>query len=147
MAALVNQLFSDLVRLETELWNALDARLRATHELPLTWYEPMHVMAHTPECRVQDIATALSITVGGTSKLVDRIEAAGWCERRVNPSDQRSSLLALTARGRRLCTAAEETATEELHRLLGKAATSHELLQFAHMVRRLRSALPSTNAV
>ena len=31
-------LFSDLIRFETDLWNAVDARLRSEYDLPLTWF-------------------------------------------------------------------------------------------------------------
>jgi DNA-binding MarR family transcriptional regulator len=51
-------------------------------------------------CRVFDINEQLSITVGA-SKLVDRIEAAGLCRRRVNPDDRRSRFIELTPAGRR----------------------------------------------
>jgi len=70
-------LFSALTRLETELWDAVDARLRAECGLPLGRYEAMVVVASVGACRVFDIASALSITVGGASKLIDRVEAAG----------------------------------------------------------------------
>ena len=92
-------LFHELIRFETELWNAIDTRLRSGHDLPLTWFEPMQVMARYPVCRVYDIAGELSITPGGTSKLVDRIEAAGLCCRKANPADRRSHLIELTPAG------------------------------------------------
>ncbi len=60
---------------------------------------------------MQDIAQALAITVGGTSKLVDRLEGAGLCRRRPHPEDRRSSILELTEPGRRAL--AEATATYE----------------------------------
>ena len=56
-----------------------------------------------------DIAQEVDITVGATSKGVDRLEARGWCERRANPDDRRSSLLALTPAGRAALTAATPT--------------------------------------
>ena len=99
-------LFSELVRLETELWDRVDRRLRNDHDLPLSWFEPMQVIDRVPHCRVADIAQALSITVGGTSKLVDRIERSGLCSRAPNPDDARSSVLALTRAGRRRLDAA-----------------------------------------
>ena len=93
-------LFSTLTRLETELWDAVDARLRQECGLPLGRFEAMVVVSSLGTCRVFDIATALAITVGGASKLVDRVEAAGYCSRKMNPGDRRSSLLDLTeARG------------------------------------------------
>ena len=70
-------LFTELVRLEIELWNAVDSPLRTGLALPLSSYEPMQVIARRGTCRVQDIADEMAITVGGTSKLVDRLESAG----------------------------------------------------------------------
>ena len=107
-------LFSELVRLEIELWNAVDARLRADLALPLSSFEPMQVIARRGACRVQDIADEMAITVGGTSKLVDRLESAGHCPRRSNPDDRRSSLVELTPAGRQLLAKAGEVVDEEL---------------------------------
>src|ERR1700694_4913190 len=62
-------LFSQLIRFETELWSAIDARLRAAAVWPRTGLEPMQVIARRESCRVNDIADELAITAGGTSKL------------------------------------------------------------------------------
>ena len=132
-------LFGDLIRLETELWDLVDARLRRDHDLALSWFEPMHVIDSTPSCRVIDIAEALSITIGGTSKLVDRIENAGWCERSPNPDDGRSSTIELTRAGRRLLTAAQRTLTDEIGVRLGEPLSTSELQRFAATVRKLRT--------
>ena len=141
------ELFSELIRYETELWNAVEARLRQMHGLDLSWFEPMQVIERTPACRVNDIAEALSITVGGTSKLVDRIEAAGWCQRRSNPNDSRSSLIELTAAGRRLLSAASKTFAKELDLHFGSALTPRALEQMSSSVRQLRAALRSRSAL
>ena len=132
-------MFSDLIRLETELWDLVDARLRRDHDLALSWFEPMQVIDSTPGCRVIDIAEALSITIGGTSKLVDRIENAGWCERSPNPDDGRSSTIELTRAGRRLLTAAQRTLTDEIGVRLGEPLSTSELQRFAATVRKLRT--------
>ena len=131
-------LFSDLVRLETELWDVVDCRLRSDHDLPLSWFEPMQVIARVEDCRVADIADALSITVGGVSKLVDRIESAGWCERAPNPNDARSSVLALTPVGRRVLEAANASFVDELAVGLSAAVSPERLDAFAATVRDLR---------
>jgi DNA-binding MarR family transcriptional regulator len=136
-------LFSELIRFETELWNAVMARLESEHGLDLHYFEPMQVIARTPDCRVHEIAAALSITVGGTSKLVDRIEAAGWCRRRKNPGDGRSSFIDLTARGQRLLTAAERTFTEEVEAGLRTPLTPRQFQEFAATICMLRHALRS----
>jgi len=136
----LRQLFNDIIRFEIELWNAVDTRLKSEFSLPLTHFEPMSVIARLPGCRVYDIASELGITTGGTSKLVDRIEASGYCRRLPNPADRRSSLLELTPEGQRLLAEAGQTFDEELQRLLGTAVPERTLRQFAATLSRLRTA-------
>jgi MarR family transcriptional regulator, organic hydroperoxide resistance regulator len=133
-------LFNDLIRFEIELWNAVDARLKSEFGLPLTHFEPMAVMDRRPGCRVYDIAAELAITTGGVSKLVDRIEATGYCRRRPNPDDRRSSLLELTPAGRRVLAEAGAAFDEELQRWLGDPVPERTLRQFATTLARLRAA-------
>src|SRR6516165_551674 len=133
-------LFNDLIRFEIELWNAVDARLKSEFGLPLTHFEPMSVMDRLPNCRVYDIAAELGITTGGTSKLVDRIEASGYCRRLPNPDDRRSSLLELTEEGRHLFVKAGAAFDDELQRRLSTAVPERTLRQFAGTLARLRAA-------
>jgi DNA-binding MarR family transcriptional regulator len=136
----LRQLFDDLIRFEIEIWTAIDARLKSDFDLPLTHFEPMMVIDRLPACRVYDIATELRITTGGTSKLVDRIEASGYCRRLPNPADRRSSLLELTPDGRRILAEAGTAFDEELQRWLGSALPERTLRQFASTLARLRQA-------
>jgi DNA-binding MarR family transcriptional regulator len=133
-------LFNDLIRFEIQLWNAIDARLKNDFDLPLTHFEPMSVIDRIPGCRVYDIASELGITTGGTSKLVDRIEACGYCRRLPNPADRRSSLLELTPEGKRLLAEAGLAFDQELRRWLGAAVPERTLRQFAATLSRLRAA-------
>jgi DNA-binding MarR family transcriptional regulator len=133
-------LFSELIRFEIEIWNAVDARLRSEHDLPLTWFEPMRVMSKHRACRVFDLKEDLSITVGGTSKLVDRIEAAGLCRRRANPDDRRSQIIELTPAGRRLLAKATKSFEDELQTRLGSAVPSRDRDEFIATLMRLRAA-------
>ena len=133
-------LFSELIRFETEIWNAIDGRMRAEFDLPLTRFEPMQVMSRRDACRVQDIADELVITVGGTSKLVDRIEESGYCRRRANPDDRRSSIVELTPAGKRMLAKATTVFEEELQTRLRRVLTDRSLHQFAATLARLRAA-------
>lgn len=94
------QVFADLVRYETRLYNVLGERLRAEHGLTAGQFEFLRIIGGRDDCRVNDLAHEVAITVGATSKAVDRLEAAGWVSRRPNPSNRRSSLLALTEAAR-----------------------------------------------
>jgi MarR family transcriptional regulator, organic hydroperoxide resistance regulator len=138
-------LFHQLVRFETELWNAVDARLRSEFNLPLSRLEPMQVIARRPSCRVNDIAEELSITIGGTSKLVDRIEAAGYCVRRANPDDRRSSFIELTTAGRRVLTNAVEAFEDELETRIRSVVSARSLQQWYSTVIKLRAANASVD--
>ncbi|MFG1603427.1 MarR family winged helix-turn-helix transcriptional regulator [Actinoplanes sp. NPDC049265] len=112
-------LFDDVVRVEIELWDAVDRRLRERFGLPVGRFQTMRVIAAgRDDLRVQDIAATMAVTVGGISKLVDRIEAAGHCVRTANPADRRSSFIAITPGGRELVDQAEQVLAEELTRLL-----------------------------
>src|SRR5438046_10040823 len=82
-------LATDLIRLEIALWDRVDARLRESHELPLAFFESLLFISRAPRgsMRVGDLAGALRVTVGGTSKLVDRIERAGLIAHEPAPDD------------------------------------------------------------
>jgi DNA-binding MarR family transcriptional regulator len=135
----LRQVFNEVIRFEIEIWNGVDARLRSEFNLPLTHYEPMSVIDRLDGCRVYDIANELRITTGGASKLIDRIEADGWCRRRPNPEDRRSSLLELTPAGRKLLQAAGKTFDDELQRRLG-GLSPRSVGQLLSTLTRLRSA-------
>jgi DNA-binding MarR family transcriptional regulator len=140
-AADLRLLFSELVRLETELWDAVEGRLRADFGVTLPVFEFLQVIARTPDCRVQDIAEELSITVGGTSKVVDRIEAAGYCARSANPNDRRSSIIKLTPAGERLLPKLTTAVDDELRSRLGTGMANRSLIQLTKSLTRLRSAV------
>jgi MarR family transcriptional regulator, organic hydroperoxide resistance regulator len=139
-------LFSELVRLETELWNAVEARLRADFGVTLPVFEFLQIISRTPACRVQDIAAELSITVGGTSKIVDRIEASGYCARSANPGDRRSSIINLTAAGKRLLPKLSAAVDDELRSRLGTGVPDRSLIQLTKTLTRLRAAIRAGDA-
>ena len=134
-------LFSELVRLEVELWDAVEGRVRAEHGMALGSYEVMTVITTRPGCRVHDIAAALGITVGGVSKIVDRIEAVGLCARRLNPGDRRSSIIELTPAGQRRLAEITSTVEAELARRLTPALQDRSPAEFTQVLTRLRRAV------
>jgi DNA-binding MarR family transcriptional regulator len=136
----VRQLFIDLVRLETELWDAVDQRLRTEFDLPLGKFDVMQAIARIESCRVYDIARELSITVGAASKGVDRVEATGHCVRRPNPDDRRSSIVELTPVGESLLAEATVVVDAELDIRLGAALPRQELERLGATIAALRTA-------
>jgi DNA-binding MarR family transcriptional regulator len=135
------QLFSDLVRAETRLYNAIDERLRSEHGISLGQFELLTVISGRPDCRVLDIVREVAITVGAASKAVDRLEAAGWCRRRVNQDDRRSSLLSVTPAGTRILDRARPTFEAELAERFAGAGSDRALTQTASVLAGLRASL------
>jgi DNA-binding MarR family transcriptional regulator len=134
----LRQVFDDLVRFETVLWAAVDERLRRDCGLTLGTLNVMLVIESTEHCRVQDIARALEITVGGTSQAVDRLEAAGRCARRANPADRRSSILELTPEGKELLGRAGPVFDDELDRFLRAPLPGADFTRLAESLGALR---------
>lgn len=134
-------LFVDLIRVETRLWNAVDARLRAERGIRLGQYELMTVISSRHNCRVLDVVHEVAITVGAASKAVDRLVAEGWCRRLANPADGRSSFLELTAAGTRTLAEARSTYEEEVERWTSQLVPPATLQQTAHALRTIRAAL------
>ncbi|HEX4255945.1 MAG TPA: MarR family winged helix-turn-helix transcriptional regulator [Streptosporangiaceae bacterium] len=93
-----------------------------------------------------DLAQDIAITVGATSKAVDRLKAAGWVTRRPNPANRRSSLLALTTAGRRLLAAATPTVDAELQTWLADPLGARDLDQLATSLARLRQTMADARA-
>ena len=140
MSVNLRQLFDDLVRFETDLWNGVDARLRAAGQVPLGSLNVMQVVRRTPACRVNDVADALSITIGGASQAVDRLTARGLCERRPNPDDRRSSIVELTGSGSAALAAGEEIFDAELAARFDAGLSPAALRSLGHALSTLRKA-------
>jgi len=130
---------SDLVHLEITLWNRVDARLRDEHGLPLAFFWPLYVVGRSNDesLRVGELAEALGLTVGGTSKIVDRIERLGLLRREPDAADRRASRVVLTADGRRSLASASETYQTEMTTLLDAALSADQQQQMYRLVRRL----------
>ena len=139
-------LFDNIVRYEIDLWNAIDGALRAGCDLHLTWFEILRFLSvHDDGARVQGIAAEFAITVGGTSKVVDRIEAAGYCARRANPDDRRSSLVALTPAGREILAAGTVVFDRELDRRIGSVLDDDTIRAVSSALEMLRAAGRATD--
>lgn len=137
------QWLSDLVRVEIVLWNRIDARLRQEHDLSLAFFESIYLLDGAPDgsLRVGDMARSLGITVGATSKLVDRVEAAGLIRREPDADDRRASRVTLTDAGRRKLAVAHNTYTAELAALLDPTLSADEQQVLHTLIKRLLGAL------
>ena len=132
------QWLSDLVRLEIALWERIDQRLLAKHGLPLSSFETLYIIWNAPEqrLRVGEISQSLGVTVGGTSKIIDRLDRAGLIAREPDPDDRRAAQIVLTPIGQRTVAQASKTYDAEMAILLDAVFSSDEQRQFHDMVTR-----------
>ncbi|WP_170027410.1 MarR family winged helix-turn-helix transcriptional regulator [Planctomonas sp. JC2975] len=133
------ELLADLVFVQVDQFNVVDRRLRSDLDMVLIEYLPMRVIDGTPNCRVQDLANGVRITVGGASKAVDRLSKRGWAERAPHPGDRRSSILRLTPEGERMLAAASGVVSEETSRRLAITLDAAETATLADLLSRLRA--------
>jgi MarR family transcriptional regulator, multiple antibiotic resistance protein MarR len=137
----VDTIFTDLVRVETRLYNAVAEQVKAEVGIGAGHFELLRYVRDHPDARVADIASAFAIGVGTTSKIVDRLEKEDRLERRPNPVNRRSSLLALTPSGESVVSRAEPVWQAAIQEILGGAVASDELMALALALGTLRSNL------
>jgi MarR family multiple antibiotic resistance transcriptional regulator len=137
----LDTVFTDLIRVETRLYNAVAERVKAAAGVGAGRFELLRYVRDHPDARVADLASAFAIGVGTTSKIVDRQEKEGWIERCPNPANRRSSLLTLTPAGESAVSRAEPAWQAAIQEILGGAITPEELTALSQALRALRSDL------
>jgi DNA-binding MarR family transcriptional regulator len=134
------EMFAELVRTEIELWNSLDAHLQTTAGVTLPQFQALAaVRENEGAARVQEISAGMSITVGATSKVVDRLERDGLAVRTAHPTDRRSSLVSLTKVGATALANADAAAETHLRAVLGSTLSDEDAAQFLVDLSSLRS--------
>ena len=94
--------FGRLLEAAHGLEQQLGRSLEAHHDLPLTWFEVLLRLSRSPrgELTMTELARQIALTSGGVTRLVDRIAAAGYVERRPCQEDRRVQYAAITEAGR-----------------------------------------------
>ncbi|KVK84398.1 MarR family transcriptional regulator [Burkholderia ubonensis] len=83
---------------------------------------------------------ALMMSSGGMTARIDRLQKAGWVERRPNPADGRGTLVALTEAGRMLIDEAVVAHVENQRAILD-ALSASEQAQLARLLGKLLAGL------
>jgi DNA-binding MarR family transcriptional regulator len=108
-----------MLRAHSSLTRELDAELRARHDLPLSSYEVLLFLATAPEgaMRMSELAESVLLSRSGLTRLVDRLERAGFVERQECEEDARGLLAVITDEGRELFEKARPTHLAGVRRL------------------------------
>jgi DNA-binding MarR family transcriptional regulator len=108
------------------------------------WYDVLATLRRSGppfQLRPTDFAAALMLTTSGTTKRLDRLEAAGHITRQPDPGDRRGVLITLTASGRELIDNATASHMANEHRIL-TGLTAADQRQLAALLRKLTLTLP-----
>lgn len=95
---------------------------------PLAWYEVLDAVAgaHDQRLKMGDIASALVISRGGLTKLVDRLVKAGLLERAFCAEDRRVSYAVLTPSGREMFAEMQPIVIGELRAAFTKSLSARQ---------------------
>jgi DNA-binding MarR family transcriptional regulator len=130
-------------RLSREIERRLEP-VYAASGLEPGWYDVLATLRRAgPPYRLRptDFAATLMLTSSGTTKRLDRLEAAGHITREPDQSDRRGVLIALTPKGRSLVDQASVKHMANEQRILGDL-TAAEQRQLADLLRKLLTTLP-----
>lgn len=132
-----------LVEAETALVRVLDEELRRDAGMPLGTYEALIRLGRSPDRRLRqvELSRQLSLTTGGVTRMIDRLERSGLVLRTADASDRRASFAQLTDHGLDALRRATEVHLASLQRHFVDPLGADGLDALCTPLRRLRDAL------
>ncbi len=108
----------------------------------LAWYDVLWALRRAPDQRLRmgELAEAVTLSRGGLTKLVDRIEAEGFLRREACSSDRRGYHAVLTPQGRALLRRMWPIYGSVLENMLVSALSDDEAAAIAEALGRVRQA-------
>jgi DNA-binding MarR family transcriptional regulator len=128
-------------RLAREIEDRLEPVYR-DHGLEPGWHDILATLRRSGgTLRPTDLTNASMLTSSGTTKRLDKLEAAGLIARAADPDDRRGTLISLTDAGRRLIDELTPAHLDNERRILG-ALSEAEQRRLADLLRKLQLGLP-----
>jgi len=135
--------FGRLVEVQARLERRLGGDLEARFALPHAWFEVLIRLSRSDDGQLtmSALAEQVTLTTGGVTRLVDRMEAAGLIERRPCRTDRRVSYAAITDAGRAKLEEASEAHAANL-RTVFDGFSAKELATLDTLLDRMRAVPP-----
>jgi len=110
--------------------------------VPLVWYDVLVAISSAPgrRLRMSALASELVLTRSGTTRLVDKLEAAGLVRREAAEEDGRGAVAVLTPPGRQALRKAWPAYARGINKLFLSHLSTHEVETLARALSRVRGA-------
>ena len=105
------ELWQDFLAAHRSIIERLSDQMMTDHSLPLEWFDVLIHLADVPDHRLRqkDLKDRLLLSESGVSRMLVRIEKAGFVTRTQADDDRRGVEIALTPKGQRALTEALES--------------------------------------
>ncbi len=132
-----------LLRAQGDSLEAVEKALKTAGYPPLAWYDVLLELdrAGVDGVRPFELQDRLLLPQYGVSRLIERIERAGYVEKRACADDGRGQMLAITAAGRDMRAAMWPVYGAAIERTLGERLTPGEMRILSRLLGKL---LPET---
>lgn len=131
--------FGMLLEAHAAVITQVNRDLEATSGIPVTWFEVLLRLARSPHHRLRmaELARQVGLSTSGLTRLVDRVEHAGYVERAACPTDRRGAEAVLTEEGEAVLRAAVPAHLESIEAHLA-SILGDDLSTLEDLLRRLR---------
>lgn len=133
--------FGRLVEAYSRLERRLGPAIREETGLSHVWFEVLIRLARSEggQLTMSALADEVALTTGGVTRLVDRMQEAGYVERRPCPTDRRVLFPTITDAGREVLDRAAKVHARNLREVFGPFSKT-ELSTLDGLLDRLREA-------
>jgi len=127
-----------LVRAQTAVLSAVEADLKAAGFPPLAWYDALLELSRRPEgLRPFELEKEMLLAQYNLSRLVDRLEKAGYVTRSPCPDDARGHVITLNSDGKALMKRMWPTYRAAIARHVGGKLDETEAAELAALLGKL----------
>jgi DNA-binding MarR family transcriptional regulator len=130
-----------LIRAQQAVLAAVEAELKAAGFPPLAWYDVLLELSRAEQgLRPFALEHELLLAQYNLSRLLDRLERAGYLERRACPEDGRGQIVVITAAGRALMKRMWPTYRAAIARHVGAKLSEDDASRLAALLGKLTGA-------
>lgn len=136
----------ELIDVVAQVERAMTRRIAAAlqpHDVGVVEWRTLSALAESSGQAMTELAEFVLVPPPTLTKLVDRLVSDNLVYRRIDPTDRRRVLVALTPRGRRLHRRLRGVVEATLSPIYGDSEASELAQRLGEIARRLRQDLPS----